>query len=300
MNQKRQTMECRICSIVAIVSLPHIVMPPLLVLLNAAEHAYLLLCFIYCFALLLCFALFIALLIHCRSNRPTDSTAKASTWWWAFSSYLRLSLWGHGWIKMLENEDRVLQIWAWVFWGKEKVGPMGRYCAWSKCYSWQVGWTGLSLSRDGGAGQCASRHAIKINVWLSHEKREKGQSLVDIAAILNHILEIWPISHISCSLCSLGNILFRCKPKHQFQLPNIYFQLGRGLFVPKIHPNSLLSGLRGKPCISVSSFVSPSGGNGQWGSALKCAKSEILPKNDMWRGQMLCINKILTILRVKT
>ena len=82
------------------------------------------------------------------------------------------------------------------------------------------------------------------------EPRKEGerQSLVDIMAILNHILEIWPISHISCSLCSLGNILFRCKPKHQFQLPNIYFQLGRGLFVPKIHPNSLLSGLRGKPC----------------------------------------------------
>ena len=109
MNQKRQTMECRICPIVAIVSLPHIVMPPLLVLLNAAEHAYLLLCFIYCFALLLCFALFIALLIHCRSNKPTDSTTKASTWWWAFSSYTSLSLWGHGWIKMSENEDRVLQ-----------------------------------------------------------------------------------------------------------------------------------------------------------------------------------------------
>ena len=67
----------------------------------------------------------------------------------------------------------------------------------SKCYSWQVSWTGLSLSRDGGAGQCASRHAIKIYVWL-RRKEGKRQSLVDIVAILNHILEIWPTELPGC------------------------------------------------------------------------------------------------------
>ena len=55
-----------------------------------------------------------------------------------------------------------------------KKGPMGRYCARSKCYSWQVGWTGLSLSRDWGAGQCAPLHAIKINVWLRRKEGEKA------------------------------------------------------------------------------------------------------------------------------
>ena len=71
---------------------------------------------------------------------------------------------------------------------------MGRYCARSKCYSWQVGWTGLSLSRDWGAGQCASLHAIKINVWL---RRKEGEKAIFSWHYSNFESYSWDLAHIN-------------------------------------------------------------------------------------------------------
>ena len=171
-------MECRICPIVAIVSCHTLY---LFFLNNAATHA--LLYILLCFALLL--RLFIAAQIN-RLIRPprsplggeyfpppplfvrTRMNKDVGEWRQSVANVSRF---------LREKEKRVR--WADIARGANVIhdrwAGQGFHCP--------------EIEERGNAHRCMQSRSTSD--W--DEKREKRQSLVDITAILNHILEIWPI-----------------------------------------------------------------------------------------------------------